>query len=204
MRGGGSRGGGGRPGSRCFLLLLGIMTWQADPTSAQAHWSPTTSASLLVGRMTDDAWEDVFLDPGGLGFPDSRLLGVTLAREWRRAGSALSFGVELQAVRHSGVQDHLEVNAPITARLHLPGGAVPGSLALGLGLSNASDRPEVELARSGETQRTLAYWLIESELGPWSRGPSIFLRLHHRSDAFGLFDADAGSNALVVGLRRRW
>ncbi|PWJ14395.1 hypothetical protein [Jannaschia seohaensis] len=30
------------------------------------------------------------------------------------------------------------------------------------------------------------------------------LRLHHRSDGFGAFPTNAGSNALTVGLRRRF
>jgi hypothetical protein len=32
---------------------------------------------------------------------------------------------------------------------------------------------------------------------------TFILRLHHRSDAYGLFTTNSGSNALVFGLKRR-
>jgi hypothetical protein len=69
-------------------------------------------------------------------------------------------------------------------------------------VSYAGDVPESEVARRDESQRTLATWFIELEFGGAQAITRPYLRLHHRSDAFGLFPVDTGSNVLALGLRR--
>jgi hypothetical protein len=68
-------------------------------------------------------------------------------------------------------------------------------------VSHATKIPQVELDRTGESQRNFAYWLAEVEtVGP-NPDQSLFFRLHHRSDAYGLYSAKGGSTALSFGLR---
>jgi hypothetical protein len=50
----------------------------------------------------------------------------------------------------------------------------------------------------------MLYWMLEAEFGPRDAQRSVFLRLHHRSNAYGLFAEAGGSNVMVLGLRRRW
>lgn len=70
------------------------------------------------------------------------------------------------------------------------------------GGAHATALPQVEINNDGATRRNLIYWLFEVEFATRRPGDRVFLRLHHRSDAFGLLDPPAGSNAVVVGLRR--
>ncbi len=110
-------------------------------------------------------------------------------------------------VRHFGDQTHWEFNLPIIARWEtFPwDNVIDTSLAWGIGPSYASETPAAEVAREGESQRWLVYWLGELELGlPGQRGWTALVRVHHRSEAFGLIADEGGSNALTVGLRRRF
>jgi hypothetical protein len=172
----------------------------ADPS----EWRRVDGGALFVGRMTLNTAGDLVSRPGDLDFRDSVLIGAVYSREWRRGGAPLSYGFEVQAVAHAGEQDHLELVLPLTARWHLPGPLRQGSLAAGLGVSYATDRPEVEVARSGDSQSWLAYWHVEAEMSLGGDRPAAFVRIHHRSDAYGVFETDTGSNAVVLGLRRRW
>jgi hypothetical protein len=46
--------------------------------------------------------------------------------------------------------------------------------------------------------------MVEIEAGPPDEDWSVILRLHHRSEAFGLVADEGGSNALVFGFKQRF
>ena len=179
------------------------------PVSPDASADPAPNGAVAVtafgGIMTDNKWEDV-LAPWTLEFRESGLAGVAASRRLAQIGDGFVLEVEGQAVRHFGDQDHWEFNLPLTARwLRFPwDDTVDTSVAWGIGPSYATEVPQVELDNNETSQRWLVYWMAEVELAlpdsPWSG----VLRLHHRSDAFGLIGDDGGSNALAIGIRRQF
>ncbi len=163
--------------------------------------APRTSFAGFGGVMTDNTWEDVIFETGSLTFRDAGAVGASVSREWP-LGRAGFVGLEAAALQHFGEQTHQEVSAPVYLRSVRPEPALIPNLAYGLGLSYATRVPEVEVDRTGESQRLLAYWFIELEFGGAQARTRPFFRLHHRSDAFGVFPNDTGSNLLLLGLRR--
>ena len=159
--------------------------------------------AVFGGIHVAQNWEEVFADPANIEWRDSFLLGAAYGREWDTRFSAVTLGFELQALKHAGEQDHFEFNLPAFLRLHPPEPVPVRSFGFGLGLSYATEVPEVEVLRKGQSQQLLFYWAIEAEFGR-KDALATFVRLHHRSDGFGFFETDTGSNFLVVGLRRRW
>lgn len=180
-------------------VALGVaaLLWPMPAAAADG-----TTLAVVAGRMTDDTWYDVLFEPGSLTWRDSYMAGAMLAREWP-LGRAGFVGVEGQINRHWGEQDLWEIAAPLYLRSLRPESPLIPSLAYGLGLSWTSEVPAVEVDRKGESQQMLAYWFIELEFASRAR-TRPFVRLHHRSDAFGTFEADTGSNALLLGLRREF
>lgn len=174
---------------------------------AAADESPAlrNAVSLFGGELTGDGWETIVHSPGETDYRSSWLAGVGVSHEWPIFDPRLSLGLEGQLVRHFGEQTHWEVNAPVVLRYRALAPALPLSgAAFGLGLSYASERPEIEADRKGQAQRMLAYWMAEIEFGKpgWAALP--FIRLHHRSDGYFIADFDTGSNAVVFGLRHRF
>ncbi len=160
--------------------------------------------AIFGGVHVAQNWEDVFADPANIEWRDSVLFGAAYGREWDTRFPAASLGFELQGSIHAGEQDHFEFNLPAFLRLQPPDLVPVRSFGFGLGLSYATKVPLVEVERKGQSQQLLFYWAIEAEFGPKDGVRSTFVRLHHRSDGFGFFETDTGSNFLVVGLRRRW
>lgn len=157
----------------------------------------------FVGVLTENRWHDVF-DPSRASFAESYLLGGSIGWERRIGQSRFRYGVQLQGVAHFGRQDHFEINLPFVLR-YVPRTPWPdwfNSAAFGLGLSHATKVPQVEVDRSGASQRNFAYWFAEIETRHRRRDTRWFFRLHHRSDAYGLFEQDSGSTAVVLGWRR--
>lgn len=168
--------------------------------AADDGWSVIGFAAI----MTDNVWEESFV-PWETEPLESGLVGVGLRRDWQ-ISPRFSTGFEAQAVGHFGIQDHLEFNLPVTVSYY-PQGNWSGwldRLGFGIGLSYATKIPQTEVDRDGASQRTLLYWMAELGFsGPDDRTEYVF-RIHHRSDAYGLFETDSGSNALAVGIRRRF
>lgn len=182
-------------------LVLCAALWAAFAEAAAEE----RHSSLFGGIHTRDSWQDHFLDPAGLETYDQGLLGIALALEWPTRFRRLGVGLEGQIVLHLGDgQSYAQVNLPVVVR-YTPNRAGPfRSFAYGLGPSYASDIPEVEIDKGGSSQRALFYWLIEAEFGTIATGLTPFLRLHHRSNGFEAFDSEGSSNAVVIGVRRRF
>jgi hypothetical protein len=164
-----------------------------------------SQAAVFAGRHVDNVWEDAFLRPGQLEWGDAGMVGIAYGRNWQIGASRFSWGYELQAVSQFGSQQHLEFNAPVTIRYHVtPRVPFFRSLAFGLGPSLATEVPEYEVETRGDSQRLLAYWLLEAEFGRPDWRNTIFTRLHHRSGAFGSVANEGSSNVITWGLRHRW
>jgi hypothetical protein len=201
---------------RRVRLLLHFVAWfglmglvLAHPVAASegsASIKDKPSAIIVFGGlMTDNDWEDAFT-PWTLDFRDSAFLGLAASHRIGRFDHRLGFEIEGQVVRHFGDQDHWEFNLPIIGRWEaFPWDeVVDTSLAFGVGPSYASEKPKVEVANDGDSQRLLVYWMMELELGPPDQGWSAIFRLHHRSGAFGLVADEGSSNTMVIGLKQRF
>jgi hypothetical protein len=165
------------------------------------------AATGFAGWMLDNPWHDIFLDQQDLVFENAGLFGAAVsARVWRPL-DGLDIEIEGQLARHFGGQRHWEVNAPLlTARwTRFPwDGVIDTSAAFGIGPSLASRVPRLERLNNATSSTALIYWMIEIEAGPPDSDWSTVWRVHHRSTGYGLAGEDGGSNALAVGLRRRF
>ena len=184
------------------LIVLALCAGTPATVSA-ASGERDFAASVYGGVMTDEDW--IHAISGQAGLEDSFILAA--AAGWtffRPASRQWSLELEANVVRHFGIQDHFEFNAPVlTARWEdFPWDDVlDTSLAYGIGPSFASTTPEYERIRKGESDPVMLFWHIEAAFGlpgsPWS----TFFRLHHRSTGYGMFADDGGSNILSLGLR---
>jgi len=156
--------------------------------------------TVFGGRLTDDRWESS-VNLAETDWIDSYIAGFALSRDFARHGN-FHFGWEIQIVYHFGVQDHFEGNGLIYTRYELPADwRIFKSLSFGIGLSYATEVPESEIDRGGDSTNALVYWMGEIEFYLPPEELTLILRLHHRSDGYGLFPEDTGTNAIVVGLR---
>ncbi len=165
--------------------------------------------AVYGGKAAEERMLDI-LTRYRTGFRDARLVAVApgmIVSEHRRWRQELEF----QALKHFGDQDHWEFNAAWLGRwMDFPWDhRLDTRAALGLGVSWAGEVPPIEPRAKldeGESARFLGYVAIELEFAlPRAQDWSGFARLHHRSNAFGLFDGDrGGSNFIALGLRRRF
>ena len=159
----------------------------------------TFYAAQISGEPT---WQKLITEPGGR-FVNAWLIAAALAVPWKSRAAWL-LEAEGQIVYNFGDQEHWEINvAPIVARWQrFPWSErLATSAAFGLGLSYATEVPEVEIELEGQSQRWLIYWMAEFTAGPPDTGWAVTLRLHHRSDAWGVMGEDGGMNAVGVGVR---
>jgi len=179
-------------------------------------------ASLAVMALCGEAWADrdwafslywARLTNGTLqetvtfetGFADADLVAGALSRRIGSFRNYIDFELEGQVARHFRDQDHWEFNGLVVARwLPFPWDhIIDTSLAVGEGLSYATEVPELEARHHDETSKFLDYLMFEiafslPSLPQWH----LITRIHHRSGAYGLFDGVHGaSNAWGVGLR---
>lgn len=184
--------------SASFLLVF------AEPRLGQTESESNLFLTGFAGVMTDDVWEEA-IQFWQADFQRSGFVGVAFGQDVVQVGR-LSFGYEGQIVAHFGEQDNLEINLPLVVRYRRKGEIFPmlQTMAFGLGVSWASEAPKGEVRRKGESTNTLIYWMAELQLDIPQTDLEGVVRLHHRSNAFGLIRVDSGSNAWVVGVRKRF
>ncbi len=191
-------------------LAVAALTLMLDALGRSAE--ADTSISVFGGLLTDNPWEEVVLLPWKIDLQRPGLVGIAaaypLGTPIQLRHGTLDFAVEGQVVRHFGLQRHWEFNLPLSVGL-TPRRRILSAIdrvAFGMGLSYATYEPALEMQRGrGRVEQTLIYWNAEVERHLDSRpGNSIFFRLHHRSDGFGLIGDGGSSNGLVFGLRRRF
>ncbi len=188
----------------CLVLMLGL----ALPAQARADAEPGDYfLSVYAGRAAKERMLDI-ITRFNTGFIDSYLVAVAPGYVIGQ-GRNIRSDVELQVVRHWGEQDHWEFNAAYIARwMNFPWDHhLDTRIAVGAGVSWATEVPFIEPRAKElgeeESARFLGYVVIEAEFKPprpsqWSG----FVRLHHRSDAWGIFhDKRGGSNFITLGTR---
>lgn len=175
---------------------------QSDPAGEKLY-----AFSLYGGRMTSNHIDDFIDSAEDIDFEKSWLTVAALSRRIANYKDLISFEIEGQLARHFRLQDHWEFNSLIAARWE-PfwwDQTLDTSFAVGVGPSYATDKPEIEIDNNDETARLLVYMMFEFEFAlPDRPGPSLILRIHHRSNAFGLIHEDGGSNAFTAGLKYRF
>lgn len=170
------------------------------------------AGSVFFGRQTNDRWQTVALTPWEIEWVDSSLVGVGVSFKLSepiptRLGT-VQFQFEPQVTGQWGLQDPFyQLDLPIGVRLT---GKKPvlgiNTFAFTIGPSYSTKISELEQERGdGGTENTLMYWSLQIE-HVLKRRPnlSVFARLHHRSDSFGLMGDSGSSNAVVLGLRRNF
>jgi len=187
----------------CFLLLF------VSPCLAENQ--PFEDKSLYAlsvygGLMTDNSMDD-FLDSfTGIDFEKSYLLTLALARRIAAYGNLASFEVEGQVVKHFEQQNHWEFNVLLAVRWEkfYWDKYLDTSFAIGVGPSYATDVPEIEVQRSGESEHLQVYMMVELEFVlPSHPNVAIITRIHHRSNAFGIVAESGTSNSFALGLKFR-
>lgn len=182
-----------------------VIATSAHAGAAGEPWILTAYAARISSEV---GWEDVLADPVGAEYIDAYLVAAALAREYASyEDGALVIEAEGQVVYNFGDQHHWEFNlVPVVARWQrFPwSGTVATSAAFGLGLSYATELPEVEVAIEGDSEQFLIYWVAELTAGPVAAPWAATLRLHHRSTAWGLMGEEGGMNAIGLGIRYRF
>ena len=192
--------------SRAFVargalgLALGVLP------AAVCHAQETVrAATFYAGRISSaNAWHDIITSPGQTEFVDAYVAVAALSREFaRQLEGDLTWEVEGQVGYNFGDQSHGEFNAAFGPRWHaFPwGDSVDMSAAFLLGLSYATEVPEVEVELEGTSEQLLIYWCVELTVGPPRSDWALSLRLHHRSGGFGFIAEDGGMNAVALGVR---
>ena len=192
-------------------LILAMAFFFCGPVAAAVPvgWAAERlyALNLYGGRLTSNHWGD-FLELGeGLDFKDSYLVAATIARCVGTYRDKASFEIEGQIVKHFNIQTHWELNALVAARWEAFwwDDVLDTSVAFGLGPSYAMDEPEIELEYKGDTSRFLIYWMgeIAVVLPDYDRA-ALIVRIHHRSNAYGLIADEGVSNSLALGLKWRF
>ena len=183
-----------------FALVVCIIIFgNGSIVEADRYWAITAYGA----RITDGHLDDI--PTFTYSFEDSYLLAVALSRRFFTFRDRIDFELEGQVVKHFKDQDHWEFNGLLVFRwLPLPWDKyVDTSLAMGAGLSYATETPEIEKKLHNDTSRFLAYLLFEAtfalpEVPQWS----VVARIHHRSGAYGTFSGvKSASNAVGAGIR---
>ena len=187
------------------LVLSSLLAAGKAAASEDRQWSLTLYGGTLVNA---DLGEIITEFPPET--EDAQLFALALAREFATFGPHLRWEVEGQIVKHLGTQHHWEFNPLVVLRwITFPWDRwADTSAAVGLGVSYATEVPEIEARRHPNTgsERFLAYLMTELSVGiPGAPAFSLVARVHHRSGAWGLFSGVNGaSNALALGIKYRF
>lgn len=189
-----------RPSSPWIIWIAFTVVLAGRISTAGARdWA----VSLYGGRVTSENWENTAST--SVAYEDAYLAAVAV--DWtakRFFNASLTLEVEAQAAKYFGDQDHYEFNLPLLAlrwhrfpwQRHLA-----TTLAFGLGPSYATEVPPVEVEIDGESARWMVYWFGEFTFGPPQGRWALLLRLHHRSEAFGVVADSGGSNTIAGGFK---
>jgi len=169
-------------------------------------WSKGWAATVYSGPLTSQTSSKIiqnadFGKSGIIALAVSKWLG----RPWNKP---LDFELESQAVQHFGEQKHFEINpiALVARWSAFPWNRnLPTTVAIGDGLSIATEKPKLEVKRRGhkKSTKTLNYVMAEITFSPpCHRQWAFVLRYHHRSGMFGTFHGvEDASTVLAAGVK---
>lgn len=177
-----------------------------QPAPAIEESAHETAFTAYVAQMSGEpAWENLFFNPVASDYVDVFLVALALSRSYAHYyDGALQIEMEGQVAYDFGDQSLWEINAvPVVARWRrFPwDNRISTSVAFGIGLSYATEVPEVEVELEGQSDKWMVYWVAELTAGPVAGPWQASVRIHHRSVAYGLMGKDGGGNALGFGLR---
>jgi hypothetical protein len=183
------------------LTLVLVTTANAEAANDK-EWAATAYVAQV---SSEDRWEDVFFDPFFSSYAHSFLLVAALSKRYALLHEGdLQLEVEGNVAYAFDEQHYWQLNfAPLMARWQkFPWNhSVETSAAFGLGLSYATELPELEVKQEGDSSQLLVFWVAEVTAGPPGADWAISLRLHHRSVGYGLFGDKGGMNAVGLGVR---
>lgn len=214
-----------RNGSSALALfgLLAVEAGAAMPSAGQSAGTdalaPVRGSSSMLERDGDVGRWSVFAYGGA--WSDSRLAQILLlqvdfqrsnvwvvgaSRTLQRVQENALLEVEGNVARHTGMQDHYELNAALTLRwTRSPWDRyVDSTFAFGIGPSYASNAPEIEKDDDRGVSRYHVYLVTEMTFAPREpngRDWELLMRVHHRSGMWGVVSDAPGSNFPSIGLR---
>jgi hypothetical protein len=198
-------------GILCLLMSQDLMArncCQQPPIQLQSWpcwWKHGWAATIFSGPLTSQTSSKIFRDAD---FAHSGIVALALSKEVATyLNNRLGFELETNAVQHFGDQKHFEFDpiAIIARWKAFPWNkTLPTTLAIGDGISIATQTPKLEVKRRGrDTSRVLNYVMAEATFSPpCYRQWAFILRYHHRSGLFGAFHGvhDA-STAFAAGVK---
>lgn len=174
----------------------------AGDQSKKDNWAIT----LYGTRLNSGTLKETFLFQAD--YVDSYLLALALSRRVYSYKRYIDFEVEANVAKHFGEQHNWEFNGLITARwLLFPWNKyLNTTIAIGQGLSYATEIPDLETRFHDETSQLLIFSMYELTLSlPKVPRWILVTRIHHRSGLGGLFgDVHGASNSVGLGLRYRF
>ena len=188
------------------LILLSCLT--GGPADAKEKPNDQWFASYYVGQYSDTAFNEIIRFNTEL--ESSFVHVVSVGKELGVFNNIIQYELEAQISKHTGDQDHEEINGAFTLRWlpFLWDDYLDTSFAFGNGFSYATEDPPLEIRDSDddETSKWLYYFLVEMAFViPKSPSWDLFMRIHHRSSVFGAINnIMAGSNFVGLGLRYRF
>ncbi len=193
------------------LVLIALCSISAiSPRATVAGISPRErnySIFAYVGEYHNRHIHQIFTGDTKRG--GSYVWSVAATRKLYEINSDMDLELELGTAYHTRKQHHWEVNTSLNLRWHrFPWDEyVNTSFAYGLGPSYASNRPTVERRDGTRPAHFLVSMPVELTLAPPERlgsGWESFVRIHHRSGAWGVVSNAKGSNFISGGLRYRF
>jgi hypothetical protein len=189
-----------------MLILLPCLI--AATADAKEKTNDQWFAGYYIGQFSDTAFNEIIRF--NTEFESSYVHVLSVGKALGVYKDKIQYELEAQVSKHTGDQNHEEINAVFTLRW-LPfwwDDYLDTSFAFGNGISYATEDPPLEIRDSDddETSKWLYYFLVEMAfVVPKTTDWDLFMRIHHRSSVFGAIDnVIAGSNFVGLGFRYRF
>jgi hypothetical protein len=193
---------------RFLVIFFVLLLFASERKVLCAETEPLWSVFVYGGQWTDTRFMEIVFQ-GRTDFQSSYVWVAGVSRNVHDISRHLRAECEFNVGLNSGRQDHGEMNTAFSLRWRtFPWDRYANtSLAYGLGISYAFERPPIEEEPDRRASRTLIFMPFELTIAPPREKKSpweAMARIHHRSGAFGIFKDAGGSNFLTAGLRCRF